>query len=205
MIKKYSEYINEKLSDKLVGFDENDLKQQLIDCKISIDKYLFICIDNNIKPSKDIIKKMFIDDKIDIDDYLKYCKKYDLDYPTNEEMHFKISKLKPNDMLIYACDYDFLDLVKLSINNEADIRSYNDYCIKSIINKNYYDIIDYFLNYINKSEITSLIIFYSITDNRIDIIKYLIDNNIFINKKYLPLCQTKETKNLLKKYIETYD
>ena len=43
MIKKYNEYINEKLSDKLSGFNKTEIEQQLISGKISLDKYNELC------------------------------------------------------------------------------------------------------------------------------------------------------------------
>ena len=60
MIKKYNEYIAEKLSDKLSGFNEEELKQQLLDDKIDIFKYIKICDEYKLPyPSKDELKKSF--------------------------------------------------------------------------------------------------------------------------------------------------
>jgi hypothetical protein len=47
MIKKYTEYLNEKLSDKLSGFDEEGLKQQLDNNKIDFKTYFKICKEYN--------------------------------------------------------------------------------------------------------------------------------------------------------------
>ena len=58
MTKKYNEFLNEKLSDKLSGFNEEDLKQQFLNGVIKIEKFFEIIHQYNIpRPSNDEIKQ----------------------------------------------------------------------------------------------------------------------------------------------------
>lgn len=78
MIKNYKEYITEKLSDKLSGFDAESLKKQYESGKINIFKYLSLCEQNNID--------------IDYDDFItKNMKDYDLDMILNLSMEYNFS------------------------------------------------------------------------------------------------------------------
>ena len=49
MIKKYNEYTNEKLTDKLQGFDKDELFKQFLDNKLTAEKLLDNCEKYNIK------------------------------------------------------------------------------------------------------------------------------------------------------------
>jgi ankyrin repeat protein len=117
MIKKYNEYINEKLSDKLSGFNKKGIDQQLINQQISLEKYTEICAENELIPSLNAIH-----------DYL--YEKY---------------KNNPNELLSDASKYDFLDLVKIAINNNADVNYANSNPIYNSIKYNNADIFKYLI------------------------------------------------------------
>lgn len=181
MITKYTEFLNEKLTDKLSGFNVEEMKQQ------------------------------FLDGKIDIILYLNLCKKYHIEFPTDKEIikYFKqfddidkifITSLK-NNILIgvkYAVehgsnvnDYNALknmseqnnfEIVKYLVEHGADINKNNNESVNyAIINSNL-EMLNYFFS---KTSFTSDEInhFFEIATrfNNIDIIKFLINKGADIH------------------------
>lgn len=82
MIKRYNDFLNEKLSDKLSGFDEKSLEQQYLDGKIDFFKYIKICFENNIKIPEDYISNEINKNLYNINRYLKLCDEYDYNLPS---------------------------------------------------------------------------------------------------------------------------
>ena len=67
MINNYKDFINEKISDKLSGFNEEELRIQFINGKIDIEKYLYNCDKYNFKIDTELFKKLLFDEKINKD------------------------------------------------------------------------------------------------------------------------------------------
>lgn len=177
MINNYKQFVNEKLSDKISGFDKDGLKEQFLNGKISFYKFLTICKKYNIKlPSNEEVKQMYLSGLIDIDEYLDIWFQYNTSKISDKELHQTITEINDNvDMLYYAIIYNFLDLVKLAFSK----------CDKSIID-------NVFINVAFED---------AIKRNRIDVVKYLLSVGFKIYNYQKEYAITDEMKNIVKKYV----
>ena len=80
---KYNDFINEKLSDKLSGFNEEKLKQQYFSGNISIELYYERCKENNIIPftSDEIVKQYLNGNITSLYELISDCEYYNIDLP----------------------------------------------------------------------------------------------------------------------------
>lgn len=240
MIFKYNEFLNEKLTDNLSGFDENELKQRLVNNEIDIVKYLDICdryhlkfptdeeikqylIDNrnnNINihillqslieyklklPAENIIKPYVLNGNLKINDYIEYYNSL-----TPDEMYQALSNYKQNlfdvynDMLIYASEYNFLDLFKKSFKFKVDIYALNVALFNAIENSNF-EMVKYLVDYgvnVNSYNALNSMLYYAIIKKNYDIVNCLLENDAKIYYSDLLLDTTDEIKELLKKYYK---
>lgn len=152
MIKNYNEYINEKLTDNLKGFNKNEIEQQLIDGKITSDKYYELCKKYNFEASEDIIH-----------DYV-----------------YEQNKNNMDELLCEACKHNCFDLVKLAIENDANINYANSNPIINIIYNNNTEIFNYLVEHGAKVESpfgVNYLVNAAVFNNNLDIIKTIIEKD----------------------------
>jgi hypothetical protein len=114
MIKKYGEYITEKLSDKLSGFDAEELKQQFLSDKISFDKYYSLLKQYKLQlPSFNEITVYYKQNKINIIYYVDYCilKKYEIPASILDKLKTHLINEYKNDNT-HIIDVGFGELIK---------------------------------------------------------------------------------------------
>lgn len=262
MIKKYNEFINEKLTDNLKGFDEQGILNQLIDGTINFYKYFELALKYNFDVNYEYLKEYFLNKKIDFYDfymakrnyfYINYpsiqylkdlflngcismdvypnlCRELHIELPTKNDLYSAISNYNDFDyMLKNAIKYDFLDLVKLSIEKGADVHHHNDAYLYLAIGNDSFEVFKYLLNIgfklkdINDTFILTVnskstkimnylydkidisldeILQKAIQYNYIELAKFALNKNVIVNKKMIDDCDNNETKELLKKYYD---
>lgn len=138
MINNYNEFLNEKLTDNLKGFDADEIRNQFLNDEIEYKKYIQICKKNNIKINVEDFKQKFLSGEVDIDIYINLCKDYNYELPSSDIIHTLIKNSSNFQiMLFYACKYNFIDLIEYSIKNGADINwETNSYIVQIIKNNN---------------------------------------------------------------------
>jgi hypothetical protein len=178
MITKYITFLNEKLSDKLSGFNEEELKFQYEKGEITIEKYLQICNKYHISlPPEDILKQEYLSNKISIRKYLYLAQTYNYNLPEIELNN----ELKEKEITVETYLYlsgKFLDklpneieIKQMLLNNMINVYFYLKftrlYKIKSLLSdselKQYYldkkitiqEYIDCVFNFDNKPLLTS--------------------------------------------------
>lgn len=170
MIQKYNEFLNEKLTDTLRGFDEEGLKQQLIDNKIDIFKYL------------------------------QFCEKYNLEYPSNEELINYFKDYTFDKIIKTLISIGNKELIKYYIDDGNDINAHSSYALRIAVNKNDIKIVKFLID--NNAEITQTVVENAI-DKDNDLSKYLIDIcKIDILNKILHYIVIKHNFELLKYTVE---
>lgn len=113
MIKKYKEFLTEKLTDNLSGFNTDELLQQLIEHKISFRKYLETCKEYEIIVNKEKLKQLLLSEKLEesFEIFYTLCNEYNIQMLTEDEI---IDILKIND---YDDYYNILiDSIKFKLN-----------------------------------------------------------------------------------------
>jgi hypothetical protein len=177
MITKFNEYITEKLSDKLSGFNEEKLKQQLINGKIDIFKYLDICKKYNIEITDDsLIKKEY--EKYSLEDILYKSftvnSKFAIDYVYNNNV---------SDKTII----DVINYVTLFYNDNMEV------------------FIVYLISKYKDNETVRTKILSSLPLNKFIIFKLLIDNFNFtkneLNNLLINVCRYNSNENLKIEYL----
>lgn len=123
----YNEFLNEKLSDKLRGFDIKDMEQQILNGKYDLDIYY-----KHVKN----------------DNYPKLSDEFLLNYLINKNRA---------ELIWFSVYFEFLPGIKYYIDKyyNGNVNDKNfEYNIYSLIRKNSYDIIKYLLEsgYIIKSK-----------------------------------------------------
>lgn len=97
MIKKYNDFLNEKLSDRLSGFKSeeeiyNNLKYLYKNDKIDFDDFIKKTKENNIEIEHSeiiyLLERELLDKKIKISDIITYNDKLDLDLTSDEIFKF---------------------------------------------------------------------------------------------------------------------
>lgn len=180
MIKRYNEYVTEKLSDKLSGFNEEELKKQLLNGELDFNNYLNVCEKNNIQIDINEIKQWFLTGKIktSISSIYSFYEKYNVKpFSENElikilkndnyqdlfkilidSIKFKLNKIFDIEIKNYEKDDNFLQLLKyISMHN-------NIHAFKLV-----YDNFE-----INKYMLTRMLLF-TTDENNFDMIKILIE------------------------------
>lgn len=205
MIKKYKTFLNEKLTDNLKGFDEKELKQQFLDGEIEIVRYFNICKKYNLKmlPSELDLKNYFNNYYVSLENYLKICKNYNYELPTIDEIHNSVSKYKNYSyMLVVACEYGFLDLVKKSIENGSEYHI-NNYEPMSNAGKNgNIEIVKYLLEHGAENRINNAFSS-SVRYKNYDLFEYLLEHGVIIDNDMFDMINNlndKKLKNIIKKY-----
>lgn len=177
MIKKYNEYINEKLTDKLSGFDEHELFNQYLDKKINIYKFVDMYRQYNLNyPNEKIVKQYVMDGKIPSYEYDYLCKTIHFNFLSNVEMK-KLFDENKIDILRYNnyCKVNNLDLPsKDEIFKHLSKLDPNTMLINSIITNNL-DGVKLALSKYAELNVNTLSYI-----NDIDILKYLDEHNINI-------------------------
>jgi hypothetical protein len=170
---EYNDEINEKLTDKLRGFNEESLKQQ------------------------------FLNGKIEYNNYLSKCNYYNFELPSKDEIHMYVSKyMNINDMFFHSCLYNFLDIIKtinlnkvsnLFLNMSLDniIKNGNLELLKDVLKQ------DVDLNDEISNPLSSAVLY-----KQYDIVKYLLEIGAEIFEHVMYINTSSEIKDLLKKYYD---
>lgn len=202
MINSYKKYVNEKLSDKLSGFNYDELKQQVINGKFNLLKYYNMMKDN---------KQSFLND---------------------EELfqYFKNNNINPNSMLYTSIMYNSLYNVKIAIENGAKLDKIslqeifnNDYLdILIYLENNGFDIINNIINNIRSAIIHNSInvikycidkfkfnydndfINVAVSYNNFEIVKYLIKKGFNINLEVIGISIQKDEDNITMLLLQNY-
>lgn len=149
MIKNYKEYITEKLTDNLSGFDEQSLKQE------------------------------FESGKFDIFKYIEICNKYKLPLPTDDEIIKSFEKLDPNYILFESCKIGLMQGVIYAFKHEINNDEYINASLRAVIYSNNIDILKYMIKHKVNIHYDDDITFYnSVRLKRFEMVKLLIDYNI---------------------------
>jgi hypothetical protein len=110
-----------KTSELLHGFNEEELKNQYLNNKISYSKYLDICSENNIKlPSIEEINQSYVDNKLDIYIYLYICSKHKLERLSDDII---MNHLMIDNKNIYDLQTEYLT-IKTTLSFIEYIKSY---------------------------------------------------------------------------------
>jgi ankyrin repeat protein len=149
MIKKYNEFLNEKISDKLSGFNFDEIKQQLETNKINIFKYIEVCKNNN------------------------------LSLPSDEEIQKYLINLDPNYILFESCKIGLMFGVKYAIDKGVNNNEYITASLRAVVYGNYIDILNYLIKNNFDIHYDDDITFYNaVRIKRFEIVKILINYDI---------------------------
>lgn len=183
MIKKYIEFLNEKLTDNLKGFDEQGLKQQFTNGEIDIEKYLQLCNKYNIEISGDeILKEYYLDNNFSIRKYLYLAQKYNYKLPENELINeFKNKKITTET---------YLDLSKIYLNKVPSDIEFKQMLLNDEINV--YEYLQFARLYKIKTSLTDIELKQYYLDNNITIQEYIDCSTNFDNKPILTSDELKQ-------------
>jgi ankyrin repeat protein len=173
----YKNNLFEKLSDKLSGFNADDLKKQYENGKINIFKYLSLCEKHNI----DIDFESVI---------LSEMKNYNLDV-----------------ILKFSIEYNFFHGVKYALESGRTREDIDNILIEAIENENNLKIIKYLIDLGASIKSSENEICISLIENNFGILEYFLNNYTFsksnLNKMLLKLCGSfSEKLNKIKLLVE---
>lgn len=190
MIFKYKQFLNEKISDKLSGFNQKQLKNQLMNNKIDLDKYLHLCNKYSIElPNDEEIKEYLLynqNNDINIKLFIRALKKYDLNLP--DVKLIKPYVLNGNITIeFYKKYYGDLtnDEIYQSISNYKS-RQYdtqNDMLIDAS-KYNYFDLFKKSFKYKVDKYSLQVALFNAIENGNFEMVKYLVDYGADVNSYY---------------------
>lgn len=195
MITKYITFLNEKISDKLSGFNEEELKFQYEKGEITIEKYLQLCNKYHISlPPEDILKQEYLSNKINILKYLYLAQTYNYNLPETElNNELKEKKITVETYLYLSGKFldklpNEIEIKQMLLNNMINVYDYLKftrlYKIKSLLSdselKQYYldkkitiqEYINCAFNFDNKPLLTSDELKKEYIDKNIDIEYY---------------------------------
>jgi hypothetical protein len=158
MIIKYNDFLNEKLSDKLSGFNEEGLKQQ------------------------------FLKGKINLDNYFNICRKYNLEFPTQEEIFKKLksSRYTPINLFVKSSEYGCLKGIKLAIEKGFNLKDHLKRVLHDAVSHDYNDIIKFIFDNYNIPTVDLNFSFQLLVNHEnIEILKYFINKKIKIDEHTL--------------------
>jgi hypothetical protein len=155
MIKKYNEFINEKLSDKLSGFDNNEIIQQLLNKKIDFRKYIKLQLKYNLKSLTSEELKYLLDKyMLSLYDYFDYCDDFDIKPISNDELinyinytnkEFPNYEIHQDPLLICASKHNNMDLFNYAIQHDANIHYADEAALKFAVFNNNYEMTEFLL------------------------------------------------------------
>lgn len=203
--KYYNSNINEKLSDKLSGFNKQEIEQQFLNNKIGYTKYKEICENYNV----DLLPNEIIFETIK-----KYNKNI-LDYCLYSEYIYGIKKIfdslnkeEKERVLYLGTNYENLDIIKLAINGGVDVHYSGDYALlTSTTTKNSFEIVKFLVEHganihiFNENPLYNAVSYFE----QYDTVKYLLEQGAIVTNRTLRVSETNENKkitNLVKKYYK---
>jgi ankyrin repeat protein len=200
MIKRYNKYVTEKLSDKLSGFNEEELKKQFFNGKIDIKKYLEICKENNIKINKDEIKNWYLNDYINQYNFLKICEKYKFDIFLDDDVLYTFDNFYILNLLEISIKFGSLKGLKYVIENgECDIDINDNQILKTAISNNNLDIVKYAIEEqnVDPNLNNNYPLRIAIINKNFEIVKYLIKHGAKINEDSIILANSINDKQII--------
>lgn len=202
MIKKYNDFLNEKLSDKLFGKNEEeimDFLKSLTDPQTILNKAInlnFIrgikyAIDNGAELKNFQIKRYIDDNNFEI-------VKYMIEHTERIEYYDDIFKL--------LVERKNIELLKSMFENGFKIKGNAIINVELVIRNSDIEIVDFLLKYVDLDKFGELLMIKALIISNINMINLLINKGIDINmNKYNPIvyaCYNKKFKKIINFLIE---
>lgn len=184
MIKKYNEYINEKLSDKLSGFNEEEILNQLINDKIKWSKYFELCSKYNLNINYEYLKPYFLNNTIDFNKYYRTRKYYHyIKLPSKE--YLKELFLNGNITINIYKDICRKEDIELPSKNEiyTSIKNYKDskVLLNTAIRYNYVDLVKFAIKNGADIQHDNNYLYEAISNKSFECFKYLLETGLQIS------------------------
>lgn len=207
MIKRYNDFLNEKLSDKLSGFDSDEITNRFLTGKLDIYVYLNVCRINKLKfPSTDELIKYFntygkLNNglnfmniiKFNNIDLIKYfVKKHDFNVNINNGYPLK-----------YAIIYNDLEIIEYLVEHGANIKQEHfDSAINLYNNDN---VIIYLIKHCNDIELLNSILMQIVCFKNLEVLKVAVEQGADItsdNRLLYPAIKTEKSIDIVKYLVE---
>lgn len=183
MIKKYNEYTNEKLTDKLQGFDKDELFKQFLDNKLTAEKLLDNCEKYNIEIPDDFEKKLkdkLNNNEILLESYLRICKFHNLKTLSKDELLniYKSGKINFDKYLTLCNKYNIDISIDDVYEKVKNMNNYIDDMLEYSCRFNFTDLFKLAIkNGANLNYRKQFTLLNSVKNNNYEMVKTLVDNN----------------------------